>query len=561
MNTMGIAVLAAGVVAASAWAGPGTVVVATDPTLGVNFRIGGQARVIPTYEGTWDFGLADNFGISGLRSHVNEAGILSRDYVRTEDRLYFNVNHGDDWDFYTALEFDTAFTQRRTDRLSNLEKGIFDDFGIERLQASAKLPWLASRLHMGWDINPSADIDGGGFVYVDDDPAIWLSGKAGSFGWKVAYVLKNEAHFIPTDRLNSATAVPLSAYENNRASRRLWSSRLDYTLREGATLSAIYVVNDSRLRGQPPATGINALYAVTHYPGLLFSGNFAGFKPIVEVAGSVGSVTYPGLASASADYFGNDIQGRTFAIRSFGAFADLAYDLGPRVGFKLEPHIGMYWLQGDNNPADDTLNGFTPAVSNTRFPPRFAGEMTILMDTNAVYGSTLYGLVPEMWGNQGANLTNGGGLFNNSRSDSPGLTLVGGGVDTEPIKAKLRYRTNVYGLIYNAPFLVGAVTDPNNASVLGILARDTGTKRVVDSRFFGVAWDNELSYFINSTVTAKLQFSFLFPGPAAQQIVGALADQGTGENADLGGGVSMERAAAVQATTIKRIAAELVWSF
>jgi hypothetical protein len=570
------------ITAGSAWAGPGTVTVPLDPSLGLELRLGGQVRVVPVYESNWDLGLSDWAGIRGLGSHVNEAGILGRDYVRTEDRLYFNVASGDAWDFYMALEFDTVFSQRRTDRIANQEKGIFDDFGVERLQATVKLPWISSRLHAGWDTGPSVDLDSGGIIYVDDDPALWLTGKSGPLGWKVAYVLKNESQFVYADRTTVVVGpcppvinvppgggstptgcpqpLPIGAWDGNQGERRLVSSRLDYTLAEGNTLSAIYVVNHSRLRGQPPTAGINALTSVTHYPGLLYLGKIGAFKPMLELAGSFGSVRYPGLLAPVNDFLGNPINGRTFKVRSFAVYGDVAYDASEAAGFKLEPHAGFYFLKGDSDPGDGILGGYTPAVSNTRFTPRFAGEHTIVMDSNLLYGSALYAPFPELWGNQGNLMSNGAGLFGNSRSDAPGVTLIGGGVDTEPVKGKLRYRTNAYAMLYNERFLVGAITDPANASTLGLVVRDTGTKRVIDERLFGVEWDNELTYMFNSVVSAKLQFSFLFPGAAARQITGALTDQGSGETVTLGG-VDFERAQSAEARIVRRLGAELLWSF
>lgn len=567
--------------AGGAWAGPGTVVVPLDPNLGLELRLGGQVRVVPVYESNWDLGLSKSAGIRGLGSHVNEAGILGRDYVRTEDRLYFNVGSGDAWDFYMALEFDSVFSQRRTDRISNQEKGIFDDFGVERLQATVKLPWIHSRLHAGWDTGPSVDLDAGGMVYVDDDPGIWLTGRSGPVGWKAAYVIKNESQFVYADRTtvvvgpcppnlnvppggSTPTGCPqpllIGAWDGNQGERRLATGRLDFTLTESHTLAAFYVVNHSRLRGQPPTAGANAITSVTHYPGLLYLGKLGGFKPMLEVAGSFGSVRYPGLQAPVNDYLGNPLNSRTFRVRSFALYGDVAYDASAAAGFKLEPHAGFYYLKGDSNPGDNVLGGFTPAVSNTRFTPRFSGENTIVMDSNIVYGSSLYAPFPDLWGNQGNLLTNGGGIFGNSRSDAPGVTLVGGGVETEPVKGKLRYRSNAYAMLYNERFLVGAITEPANASTLGLLVRDLGTKRVVDERLFGVEWDNELTYLFNSVVSAKLQVSFLFPGAAARQITGALTDQGTEETVTMGG-VDFERARQAEARTIRRLGAELLWTF
>ncbi|WP_395836198.1 hypothetical protein [Cystobacter fuscus] len=565
-----------------AWAGPGTVVIPTAPELGLSVRLGGQVRMIPTLESNWDLGLSERTPIRGMGSHVNEAGIVGRDYVRTEDRLYFNVSRGDDWDFFMALEFDSVLNQRRTDRISNQEKGLFDDFGVERLQASVKLPWISSRLHAGWDTGPSADMDGGGLLYVDDDPGLWLTGKAGPLAWKAAYVLKNESQFVYADRTTSvpgacppvinvppgggsvptgcAQLLPIGAFDRNFGERRIGVGRLDFTPVEGLTLSGLYAVNHARVRGQPPATGINALTSVTHYPGLLITGNLGGFKPILEVAGSYGSVHYPGTAADIPDSLGKPINGRTFRVQSFAAFADLAYDASAAVGFKFEPHVGAYYLKGDSNPGDDLLGGYTPVVGMPRFTQRFGGESMIVADGNIAYGSTLYSAFPELWGNQSNLMSNGAGLFSNGRSDSPGLTMIGGGVDTEPLKGTLRFRTNAYALLYNERFLVGALSEPNNASSVGLTARDFGIKRLVDERLFGVEWDNELTYMFNSVVSAKLQFSFLFTGAAAEQIAGALSDQGSGEPVEVAG-VSFERARRSEADSMRRIAVELLWNF
>jgi hypothetical protein len=61
-------------------------------------------------------------------------------------------------------------------------------------------------------------------------------------------------------------------------------------------------------------------------------------------------------------------------------------------------------------------------------------------------------------------------------------------------------------------------------------------------------------------VSAKLQASVLFPGEAAQQIAGALSDQGSGETVSMGG-VDFERAGLAEARVVTRFGAELLWSF
>lgn len=549
-----------------AFAGPGTVIIQTDPKEGITARFGGQVRMIPTFEEDWDLGL-NKIGLNGLRTHINEAGSISRDYIRTEDRLYFNFAQGDLWDVYMALEFDSVLIQRRIDRVA-ADRGTFDDFGVERLQATLKLAPIRSRLHAGWDVY-SVDVDAGGFVYTDDDPGIWLTGGVGPLSWKAGAHFKNEDNFVQLFRNSGAGGIPgepgavaTGLFERGDEERRIWTARVDYTIVKGTKAALFWTYNDAHVRGQPPAAPINAIDVNNHFVGAIFSADIAGFKPLFEVAGSFGEVKIPTTSPATNDLLGNPISGRRFDIRSVGVFGDIAYDASKFVGFRFEPHVGFYWLRGDDDPRDDNLEGWAPTVAMPRFTPRFGGENILLSDGLPIWGSPLYSFLPEQsYGNQSAFLSNGGGLFGVSRGDNPGMTLVGGGIDTEPIKGKLRYRTNAYGLWYNEDFLVGRVPagSENNAGN-GLVPTQGAPFRLVDDRFFGVEWDNEITYFFTKNTFLKLQFSFLFPGEAADRVTGALANRGTGEFVTIGPR-SFEKAGEFESDTIKRVAVELWWNF
>ncbi|MFN3476330.1 MAG: hypothetical protein ACK4Z6_02070 [Candidatus Methylomirabilales bacterium] len=538
-----------------AFAGPGTVIIQTDPKEGITARFGGQVRMIPTFEEDWDLGL-NKIGLNGLRGHINEAGTIARTYVRTEDRLYFNFAKGDLWDVYMALEFDSLLTQRRGDRVA-AETGTFDDFGVERIQASLKLAPIRSRLHAGWDVY-HVDVDAGGFVYTDDDPGIWLTGGIGPLSWRAGFHQKNDQNF------RKALVAPqtLPEIERGDEERRIWSARADYTIVKGTKASLFWVFNDAHVRGQPPAAAADAIDVNNHFVGAIISADIAGFKPLIEVAGSVGDVKIP--TAAGTDIFGQTIGGKKFDFRSVGVFGDVAYDASKFVGFRFEPHVGFYWLRGDDDPTDDNLEGWAPTVAMPRFTPRFGGENTILADGLPVWGSPLYSFLPEMaYGNQNFRLSNGGGLFGISRGDNPGMTLVGGGIDTEPIKGKLRYRTNAYGLWFNEDFLVGRIPAGAAASLNGVTPNQStalADQRLVDDRFFGTAWDNEITYFFTKNTFVKLQFSFLFPGEAADRVTGALANLPP-DGAGTLGGITFPRAGKFETDTIKRVAVELWWNF
>ncbi len=173
-----------------AYAGPGSVVIKTEGDITATF--GAQVRMIPTTEIDWDFGIAkSNPAVTGNLVHANEAGAVNKSYIRSEDRLYFNFAKGDIWDVYMALEFDDVLSSRTADRVRDVQ-GAFGSFGLEKLNASVKLPWIYSRFNAGWD-NNGVDIDLGALVYFDDDPGFVLKGGVANFGWYIAYDKKIEA--------------------------------------------------------------------------------------------------------------------------------------------------------------------------------------------------------------------------------------------------------------------------------------------------------------------------------------------------------------------------------
>ena len=353
------------------------------------------------------------------------------------------------------------------------------------------------------------------------------------------------------------------SFERYHQSRRIYTARVDYTFQKGTSASVFWALNDTGVRGQPPAVGINAIDSQNHFVGVLFTGDFGIVKPIFEAVSSFGHVGMPDTANPVNDFLGSQISGKDFKIQSMAAYADVAFDLSKIAGFKLEPHLGGFWVQGDNDPTDNTLSGYSPIVALNRFMPRWGGENLITGDGNLAWGSPLYSFLPEMsWGNQSNQLSNGGGLISISRADNPGMIMIGGGVDSEPVKDKLRFRTNAYAMMFNADFLVGAIPDAqkDNASSLGLVPRDTGTKRLITSRFYGVEWDSEITYLISKTVFFRFQFSLLAPGPGARQVVGALSNQGNGTLRTIGA-ASIEEAAETDATMARRLGAEVVWNF
>jgi len=534
MLVMGLSVVA--------YAGPGSVVIKTDGD--ITARFGAQTRFIPTYEQNWDFGIKEKTGNGTFSVHLNEAGTVGQGYIRSEDRLYFNFAKGDIWDVYFALEFDDVLSSRTVDRSNQGgTNGDFATFGVERLNASIKLPWLYSRFNAGWDVY-TVDLDAGSLVYTDDDPGFNLVGGVANIDWKFGYnkVVESNRRIIypsinPAVTPNAITVnnVFNTGYDNDRS---IWTARVNYTLFKDTKIGLIYALNDQKVRGNfptgdscvaPTCQNVNA-----NFISPIFVGSFAGFKIAAQYSYMWGSADDMGAATAIAP-----TQNGNFDISSNAAFLDVAYDMTPMFGFRFIPHLGVLWTQGDDNPTDNKLKGFV-GKNFQRFTSSFGGENTILADTNPVIGTLLYSFIPDQQENQQGNL-GVGGLVGTGRGDNPGILLVGGGLTVDPIK-NWSYRTNAYYLQYNEDLCVQAVTFnvAQNRNVCGTAPID-GNK--ITDHGIGVAWDNEVSWWLDKNMVVKGQFSFLFPtGNAIKQVTQQLGGVATND-------------------TAIRLALELLWHF
>lgn len=514
-----------------AFAGPGSVVIKTDGD--ITARFGAQVRMIPTYEKDWDFGIKEKTGNGAFSVHINEAGFVGQGYIRSEDRLYFNFAKGDIWDVYFALEFDDALSSRTVDRVT-VSQGDFQTFGVERLNASVKLPWIYSRFNAGWDVY-TVDLDAGSLVYTDDDPGFSLVGGIANFDWKFGYhkvVESNRRILHPDIAAGPPTSVggqnvTNTGYDNDRS---IYSGRVNFTLFKDTKFGLIYALNDQKVRGNTPTGDVcvapTCQEVNAHFISPIATVNIAGFKLAAQFAHMWGDADKMGVTNAAST--GN------YEIDSNAAFADLSFDMTPWIGFRFIPHVGALWTQGDDNPTDNKLEGYV-GKNFQRFIPSFGGENTILGDSNPVIGTILYSFLPDQRGNQNAGL-GVGGLVGTGRGDNPGLLLVGGGITVDPIK-NWSLRSNVYYLRYNEDF---CLTTPAAACA----ATSSGAPNLISERDIGVEFDNEISWWLDKNMVVKGQFSFLFPGDGTRQITRALANNGTTPD-----------------ETAIRLALELLWNF
>jgi len=539
MLVMGLSVVA--------YAGPGSVVIKTDGDITAKF--GAQVRMIPTYEQNWDFGIKEKTGNGLFTVHTNEAGTVGQGYIRSEDRLYFNFAKGDIWDVYFALEFDDVLSSRTVDRSNpGGTSGDFATFGVERLNASIKLPLIYSRFNAGWDLY-TVDLDAGSLVYTDDDPGFSIQGGVANIDWKFGYhkVVESNRRIIAPSIAGTPSVITVNnefntGYDNDRS---IWSARVNYTLFKDTKFGLIYALNDQKVRGSVP-TGDSCVAPTCqnvtgNYISPIFVGSIAGFKIAAQYSHMWGSADK--MFNAATPGFPTD-----FDISSNAAFLDVAYDMTPMFGFRFIPHVGVLWTQGDGDPNDNKLEGYTGKNFN-RFTSSFGGENTILADGNPVVGTSLYSFLPDNRGNQNGTLGVGGngGL---GRGDNPGILLVGGGLTVDPIK-NWSYRTNAYYLRYNEDLCVqNATFNPvQGKNQCGPILASGALNNVnlITDHDIGVAWDNEVSWWLDKNVVVKGQFSFLFPtGHGIQQVTKQLANVATYAGSN---------------DTAIRLALELLWNF
>lgn len=521
-----VSVLAAALAAAGAAnAGPGSVVIKTDGDITATF--GGQTRIIPTTESNWDFGIARGTGRSIANTHANEGGVVKNGYTRTEDRLYFNFAQGDVWDVYMALEFDSAFTQQRVDRAASTT-GPFGDFGLERLNASLKLPAINSRFNAGWDVY-GIDTETG-LIYTDDDPGFNIKGGSGAFGWVAGMHKKISGNFIPSP---VPSGFDLVGSDNDRT---IYTARLNYKPSSDWQVGLIYALDDLKVRGAV-ATAATTPKVANNRLSALVKGAAGNFRVLGQAVYSFGTAKGTGVANAASSDGSYDIRAYAFA-------GDLAFDLHKFASFSVPvvPHFGFYYTSGDNNPNDRKLTGYNAIVSIPRFGEIFGGENTILYDGSAVAGTVLYGNLPETHGNQNTTLAVGG-LTGTGRGDNPGLAQIGGGLTIGPWTnagwfEQVTYKTNSYLLRHNADFIPTASTPQ--------LSPGTPGSYMVSKGNFAVAWDNQLTLKVQKNTFLLLQASVLKPLAGGKAAAASLAGvTNTGQ---------FNRPAV-------RVAAEMLWNF
>lgn len=510
--------------------GPGSIQVQTGKDLLMSF--GAMARIIPTSENDWDFGMSDetdgylfgNLEDNFFKDHVNESGWVNDGYIRTESRLYFNAMPPDrKWSFYAALEYDRPLETKSVDDRGGKDKDS-SNFGLERLHGTMALPWNL-RLHAGWDIwglDAGTALEGFGLVYADDNPGFWLTGEGQTYDFNLGYFKLIENDF--------QVDIGTLANDQEDADRDLYAGYFTWKPTPQQKLRVFYAYD--RIR-EIPATDLlgtltNGAFGIrgdtpetdSHHIGAFWLGAFGNLEILTEAVYQFGEARNTGLPEDDYD------------IAAYALGADIAYDLkGVLTDFSFKPHFGVIYTSGDDDPNDDALNGYMGVENAQRFGRGIGGENTIVGDTNFVMGSILYGYLPELHGN--GTPVHTGGLPNTAglgggRGDNPGMTIVSGGVTVTPFRF-LILKSNLMAFYWNEDFEVANFVNP----LLG--------STEVDAGYVGTEWDNEVTMALSTNTFIKGQASFLFPGEGIEDVTAAL-----GAEAD---------------DMAMRFAAEFIWNF
>ena len=483
--------------------GPGQVMIETKSDILMSY--GARARIIPTSETDWDFGLTDDLKAPLLggaltsnffKNHITETGWINNNYIRSEVQLYYTAMPRDKmWSFYAALEYDRPLENSSVDDRGGKD-GNSSNFGLERLHGTFKLPHNM-RLHAGYDIWGVDVIDAAGLVYGDDNPGFWVTGDYDKWSFNVGYFKLLENNF----------QVDVNALGDDEDSDRdLFGGYLTFTPEEGQKIQPFYMYD--RLRDVPTGTMFNFISGTTgatpktdsHHIGAYYTGKFGVMELFLEGVYQFGCADETGLAQDDFD------------ISAYAFSGDLAFKLDESAGFGVKPHIGFLYTSGDDDATDDTLGGYTGVENAQRFSQYFGGENTIIGDTNLVLGSVLYGYLPELYGNgtpvATGGLQNGLGKFGNGRGDNPGLSMTSIGITLTP-KRFLIFRSNVNSFWWNEDIMVTSFVDP-------------AVNTVVESGYTGTEWDNELTLATSKHSFIKTQCSFFFPGDTVEDVTSAL---------------------------------------
>jgi len=449
----------------------------------------GTARVMPTYYKNFDFDddSSDQFA-------VNEAGLAKGEHIRAELRLGWKAA-GEKWSVKMISEADVIMQKDTADRSfyvgaekdGNPNSG--GEFGIERVELLYEFN-PAMELETGWDVR-ALDIRTGGLLYGDDHPFL---GFRGDLGPQTSY----ELLYLPIQNMSGVTGDPFDSDEIN--DWRVYSLKLNQKV-GGFDLSPFYAYSDN-----------DNHEAQVHYYGFEALRKIGMFKPSFEIV----------FADGEFDN-GKDIS-------SMAAFAGLELALSKA----FNPYVALRYTQGDDDAADDDVEGWVGITDIGRFTPLMGMDGGIMSDDlGQSYGASLYSYAPGRAVAGGVyqedNYTDGlekgadkynsaiaeynadltedhyGGISNGSSGDNPGqfIAAIGAKGDLSRWVNKLSYKTQMFMIWYDE-------TDNLN---------NKNSEEKVDD-YAGTTFDLQLNYALDENFSLGYIFSIFVPGDGIEDQFG-----------------------------------------
>lgn len=413
-----------------------------------------SATIQPTYFDEFDFDKDITDGSTATSAGRVDVG---DEHVRGEYRLGATVKRGKATG-YLLLESDTFLDGGTADSDAiNLERAVlnyeFNPAFILQAGHEFKVP----------------DFAGGGLLYGDDHPILGAKGQIGSVGYDAYVILVNE-----TD----ATQVGVDPGEQDSQVAFL---HLTYDMGEAGTLSPIVAYHANQ-----------EVDADLTYFGGTYVGNLGGVTIKGEAFGGLGSYDSDAVA-----------QRRNDDIEIFGA--NLTFEMTVTDAFK--PNLGLRYTSGDDDPNDDTLqgwlgitdiSGFVKPMSSGMGTMRWGPNQNAAFSTPVVFGSTF-----ETSGPSGVD-TNFGGIGNSGNGNNPGQIVIAPGFSGS-ITPRLSYMASLWFIWYDET---------------GGLETLPGASDSVDS-YAGTSLDTRLDYAVAENLTLSAGFSIIDPGDGVEDATGA----------------------------------------
>lgn len=330
---------------------------------------------------------------------IDENGSMADHNIRNELRIGWSAK-GDNWDFLIILESDFNLNKHNVDRgADNIKNTPLDDqgmsgedFAVEKLNFGYNFG--SFKINTGWNTK-FLDLRTGGILYGDDHPYIGFQGKFGSVPWEALYII------IFDESDGAFTGV----VDGDRLDWRVYTFQANLNV-GGFTIAPMYAFSDNE-----------AHEADVHYLGFEGFGKVGMFSPKFEFVYAIGEQDTAGGSE-------NDIS-------AYGFYGSIEAHFSKACNV----YFGGYYLSGDDDPTDDDVEAFNGIGNIGRYSTTFGMENAFVYRYNPALGTHLYSNNFNMLGT----VPGYGGISNSSKSDAPGMIMLGIGA-RGALSEKLSYK-------------------------------------------------------------------------------------------------------------------------